>query len=407
MYIPRHLEEPIRAASRAYPVVMLCGQRQVGKSTLLRHIAVPGRRAVTLDDLSALRLAQNDPALFFETYGTPLLINEFQRAPQLLLEIKRRVDEKILAGLPCAGDYWLTGSQKFVMMKNASESLAGRVAVFELSGLSAAEIDERPARVFSPEVDDLRERVAAARPVTVRGVYERIFRGGMPRIVTGEVERERYYMDYVNTYLEKDVRALSQVGKLREFGDFLVYMAARTGQELNYADAAGAIGVSSPTVKEWISILEASGVIALLRPWSSSLTKRLVKSPKVYFMDTGLAAWLCRWPDAATLESGAMDGAFFETWAVTEIVKSFINAGLRSDLYYYRDSDRREIDLVIARAGKLWPIEIKKSKNPASPDRHFSVLAKFGDVQPGVVICMSDKLIPYNRRAWLFPAWAL
>jgi predicted AAA+ superfamily ATPase len=163
MYIPRHLEEPIRAASRAYPVVMLCGQRQVGKSTLLRHIAAPGRRAVTLDDLSALRLAQNDPALFFETYGTPLLIDEFQRAPQLLLEIKRRVDEKILAGLPCAGDYWLTGSQKFVMMKNASESLAGRVAVFELSGLSAAEIDERPARVFSPEVGDLRERVAAAR----------------------------------------------------------------------------------------------------------------------------------------------------------------------------------------------------------------------------------------------------
>ena len=154
MYIPRHLEEPIRAASRAYPVVMLCGQRQVGKSTLLRHIAGPERRAVTLDDLSALRLAQNDPALFFETYGTPLLIDEFQRAPQLLLEIKRRVDEKILAGLPCAGDYWLTGSQKFVMMKNASESLAGRVAVFELSGLSAAEIDERPARVFSPEVDD-------------------------------------------------------------------------------------------------------------------------------------------------------------------------------------------------------------------------------------------------------------
>ena len=177
-------------------------------------------------------------------------------------------------------------------MKNASESLAGRVAVFELSGLSAAEIDERPARVFSPEVDDLRERVAAARPVTVRGVYERIFRGGMPRIVTGEVERKRYYMDYVNTYLEKDVRGLSQVGKLREFGDFLVYMAARTGQELNYADASGVIGVSPPTVKEWVSILEASGVITLLRPWSSSLTKRLVKSPKVYFMDTGLAAWL-------------------------------------------------------------------------------------------------------------------
>ncbi|MBQ8089448.1 MAG: ATP-binding protein [Pyramidobacter sp.] len=407
MYIPRHLEGAILEASHTYPVVMLCGQRQVGKSTLLRHIAAAGRRYVTLDDVSALRLAQNDPELFFETYQVPLLIDEFQRAPGLLLEIKRRVDEKTFAGEPCAGDYWLTGSQKFAMMKGASESLAGRVAVFELAGLSAAEIDGRPAGAFSPLVDDLRAREEAARLLNVREIYERVFRGGMPRVVTGEAERERYYMDYVATYLEKDVRALAQVGKLSEFQDFLVYMAARTGQELKYADAARALGVSSPTVKEWTSILEASGVIVLLRPWHSSLSKRLVKTPKVYFMDTGLAAWLCRWPTVETLESGAMDGAFFETYVVTEILKSFMNAGLRHDLSFYRDSDGREIDLLLERGGHLWPIEIKKSKNPANPDRHFSALGKFGTVEPGVVVCMTDELVPYNRRAWLFPVWAL
>lgn len=408
MYIVRHLEEQIHSASKSYPVVMVCGQRQVGKSTMLHHIMEPARRYVTLDDINARRLAENDPGLFFETYGSPLLIDEFQRAPELLLEMKRIVDERALNGDDHNGMFWLTGSQKFSMMNRVSESLAGRVAVFDLSGLSRAEIDERPAGLFSPDLDALKERVKSARRRDVHQIYQDIFAGGMPRVVTGKTERERYYMDYVNTYLQKDIRELSQVGKLGEFYDFLVCMAARTAQELRYNDLASVVGVSAPTIKEWVSILEGSGVIFILRPWASNITKRLVKTPKVYFMDTGLAAYLCRWPDAATLENGAMDGAFLETYVVTEIIKSYYNAGKNPDLYYYRDVDKKEIDLLIARGTDFYPIEIKKSKNPSDPDKNFAVLDHLNlNVQPGLVFCMSDELVPYNRRTWLCPVWSL
>ena len=242
MYIARHLEEQVLRASEMYPVVMVCGQRQVGKSTLLHHVMEPERRYVTLDDPAALQLAQSDPGLFFDTFGTPLLLDEFQRAPSLLLEIKRRVDAAALEGREANGLYWLTGSQKFPMMEGVSESLAGRVAVLDLAGLSCAEIEGRPAALFLPLPDALRERLKDARPKDVHQIYENIFRGSMPRIIAENVDRERYYMDYVNTYLERDVRELSQVGKLHEFYDFLVCMAARTGQELKYSELAGMWG---------------------------------------------------------------------------------------------------------------------------------------------------------------------
>ena len=408
MYIRRHLEQQILSATRYYPVVMVCGQRQVGKSTMLNHIREPERRYVTLDDGNARRLAETDPALFFETYGYPLLIDEFQRVPSMLLEMKKIVDEKALKGEDNSGMFWLTGSQKFRMMQNVSESLAGRIAVFDMAGLSAAEIENRPAALFRPDLDSIRERLRCSVPKDVHQVYEEIFRGGMPRLRTTDLDRDRYYMDYVNTYIERDIKDLAQVGKLNAFYDFLVYMAARTGQELIYNDIASAIGISAPTAKEWVSILERSGVIYILRPYFSNMTKRLIKTPKVYFMDTGLAAYLCRWPNAVTLENGAMDGAFFETYVVTEIVKSCFNAGKPADLYYYRDVDRKEIDLLIIEGGKAYPIEIKKGKEPSKPDRNFDVLDRLGmDIQPGIILCMSDELIPYSRRAWYCPVWAL
>ena len=209
---------------------------------------------------------------------------------------------------------------------------------------------------------------------------------------------------YINTYIERDIKDLAQVGKLNEFYDFLVYMAARTGQELKYSDIANAIGISAPTAKAWVSILERSGVIFILHPYYSNITKRLVKTPKVYFMDTGLAAYLCRWPNAATLENGAMDGAFLETYVVTEIVKSCFNAGKPADLFYYRDIDRKEIDLLIVEGDTMYPIEIKKGKEPSKPDKNFDVLAQFKmNVQPGIILCMSDELIPYNRQTWCCP----
>ena len=408
MYIQRHLEDQILKASKYYPVVMVCGQRQVGKSTMLNHIREPERRYVTLDDGNARRLASTDPALFFETYGYPLLIDEFQRVPSILLEMKKIIDQKALDGEDNSGMFWLTGSQKFKMMQDISESLAGRVAVFDMASLSAAEIEGRPAQQFHPDLQSLRERLTHSKKKSIHDIYEDIFRGGMPKLRATDLDRDRFYMDYINTYIERDIKDLAQVGKLNEFYDFLVYMAARTGQELKYDDIAGSIGVSAPTAKAWVSILERSGVIYILRPYYSNITKRLVKTPKVYFMDTGLAAYLCRWPNAETLENGAMDGAFFETYVVTEIVKSCYNAGKPADLYYYRDIDKKEIDLLIVEGDKLYPIEIKKSKEPVKPDKNFGVLQQFKmDVQPGIILCMSDELIPYNRESWYCPVSVL
>lgn len=408
MYIQRHLENQVREASECYPVVMVCGQRQVGKSTMLYHIKEEERRYVTLDDGNARRLAEKDPALFFETYGYPLLIDEFQRVPSILLEMKRIVDEKALAGEGNSGMYWLTGSQKFKMMRDVSESLAGRIAVFDMSGLSSAEIEGREGSVFYPSIDKLRERVRNYVPKNVHKLYEQIFRGGMPKLIAENLDRERFYADYINTYLERDIKDLALVGKLGEFYDFLVFMAARTSMELKYSEIANAIGISAPTAKEWVSILERSGIIFILRPYYSNITNRLVKTPKMYFLDTGLAAYLCRWPSAETLENGAMDGAFFETYVVSEIVKSYYNAGRRPDLYYYRDIDGKEIDLLLVEGDKIYPMEIKKAKAPNHADKNFSVLNKLKlEVQTGIILCMADEMVPYNREAWYFPAAAI
>ena len=404
MYIQRHLEQQILEASRYYPIVMVCGQRQVGKSTMLNHIKENGRRYVTMDDGNARRLASTDPALFFETYGSPLLIDEFQRVPSILLEMKKIVDQKALNGEDCNGMFWLTGSQKFKMMQGVSESLAGRVAIFDMASLSTAEIEGRPASLFHPDLNSIRERLKHSRQKNIHQIYEDIFRGGMPKLCSTDMDRDRFYMDYINTYIERDIKDLAQVGKLSEFYDFLVFMAARTGQELKYDEIANAIGVSAPTAKSWVTILERSGIIFILRPYYSNITKRLIKTPKFYFMDTGLAAYLCRWPTAETLENGAMDGAFFETYAVSEIVKSYFNAGKPVDLFYYRDIDKKEIDLLVVEGNRMYPIEIKKGKEPSKPDKNFGVLQQFKmDVQPGIILCMSDELIPYNRESWYCP----
>lgn len=404
MYIKRHLENEILKASKYYPVVMVCGQRQVGKSTMLNHIREDNRRYVSLDDMNARRLAETDPELFFETYGLPILIDEFQRVPSILLEIKKIVDEKALNGEENEGLFWLTGSQKFKMMQNVSESLAGRIAVFDLAGLSTAEIENRPSELFKPNLDDIKNRIKDSKDKNIHDIFELIFKGSMPKIITTDIERDRYYSDYVNTYLERDIKELAQVGKLNEFYDFLVFMAARTSQELKYSEISSAIGISAPTAKAWVSILERSGIIYILHPYSTNITKRLIKTPKMYFMDTGLAAYLCRWPNAETLENGAMDGAFFETYVVTEIVKSYYNAGKHPDLYYYRDIDGKEIDLLIVEGNNIYPIEIKKSKNPSNPDKNFSVLNKLKmNIKTGLVICMANELLPFNRDTWFCP----
>lgn len=403
MYIDRNIEQIILENSKKYPVIMVCGQRQVGKTTLLNHIKEQNRKYVSFDDRLARKLAMEDPSLFFETYSPPILIDEFQKVPSILEKIKDIVDKLSHEGKNPNGLFWLAGSQKFLMMKDISESLAGRVAIFELSSLSKQEIEKRNYGTFNPDVDFLKKVPYKYR--NTNEIYELIFKGGMPKIIASDVDKEKYYSDYINTYLERDIKDLSQVGKLNEFYDFLVFIAARTGQELKYDEISKQIGVSSPTIKSWITILERSGVIFILHPYHSNITNRLVKTPKLYFMDTGLASYLCRWPNAETLESGNMDGAILKTYVVSEIVKSYYNSGKPiNNLYYYRDIDKKEIDLLIVTADAIYPIEIKKSKEPNKPDKNFSVLNKFKlKVKPGLVICMSDSITPINRDCYLIP----
>ena len=403
IYIKRQMERIIKETSRDYPVIMVCGQRQTGKSTMLIHIAEDDRKYVTFDDLKARTLAKQDPELFFETYGTKLIIDEFQRVPEILLNIKKIVDEKAYKGEDSSGMFWLSGSQKFVMMKNISETLAGRVAIFNLLPLSTKEINGIDEDVFLPYIDVLKNKQNIK--ITENEIFQRIYKGGLPKIVCNKVNRDMYYSSYMNTYIERDVSSLEQVGKLDEFRNFVTYMAANTAQELKYENISKVVGVSAPTIKEWVSILERSGIIFILRPYNNSVSKRLVKIPKCYFLDTGLAAYLTSWPTYETLKNGAASGAFFETYVVSEILKSYYNNGKEPNIYYYRDIDQKEIDLLIIEGDKIYPIEIKKNKMPSNkPNKNFVVLNKFNlKVMPGIIICMSDELIPFNRECWMCP----
>ncbi len=402
-YIKRHMEDLILKLNTQYPIIMVCGQRQTGKSTMLRHIAESDRKYVTFDDAKTRNLAKNDPELFFETYGTKLIIDEFQRVPEILIEIKKQVDDKVYHNDNSCGMFWLSGSQKFLMMKNVSETLAGRVAVLNLLPLSFSEIHERNNDIFHPYIDDLK----AKEPIklTQLDIFNNIFNGGMPKIIsTKDLDRDIYYSSYMNTYIERDVSSLEQVGKLEEFRNFVTFMAANTAQELKYDNIAKVIGVSAPTIKQWVSVLERSGIIYILRPYSNIVSKRLVKRPKCYFLDTGLASYLTSWPTKETLMNGAQSGAIFETYVVSEILKSYYNNGKSPNLYYYRDIDQKEIDLLMVEGDKIYPIEIKKNKMPSNPDKNFSVLDKFGmNVMPGIIICMTEELIPYNKNCWLCP----
>jgi predicted AAA+ superfamily ATPase len=404
MYIQRAMEKTLLGLAKEYPVIMVCGARQVGKSTLLNHIKEAKRKYISLDDLNARKLAQDDPTLFIQTYPAPVIIDEFQWAPNLLSVIKLEVDKVALEGNDNNAMFWLTGSQQFNMLKNVSESLAGRVGILDLSTLSKSEIESRDVSVFHPSLDVLKNRAINGIKKDIHQIYEMIFRGGMPKIISSAVNKETYYENYVRTYIERDIQQLSQVGDASAFYNFMVYIAARTAQEVDYTTVSKAIGVTSPTIKRWISILSSSGLVHLLQPFSSVLSDRLVKRPKLYFMDTGLCTWLTKWPNSETLQNGAMDGAILETFVVSEIIKSFQNAGKRAELYYYRDKDQKEIDLIYLEGSDIYPIEIKKSVYPQNADKNFKVLEKYQlNICPGIIICMNDELIPYNRNAWYCP----
>ena len=405
-YIKRSLEKVVLQATKEYPVVLVSGSKQVGKTTMLKKLMEgTNRNYVSLDDLQERALAKNDPEMFLQLHKPPILIDEVQYAPELFSMIKLIVDKEHRKG-----DFWLTGSQIFDLMKGVQESLAGRVAVLSLSSLSQTEIYGGEDRPFQIEIEHLMKRKEGRTSADLQEIFRRIFQGSMPAIVSNEVSNNSiFYGSYLSTYIERDVRNLSDSIDSLKFLRFLTAVAARCSQMLNVNEIARDADINLKQAKDWMGILETLGIIFYLHPFSNNMLKRLVKTPKYYFYDTGLVAYLTKWSSPETLENGAMNGAILENYVVSEIRKSYLNSGKAPFMYYYRDKDAREIDIVLEQNGELNPIEIKKSANPA-PEilRSFSVLEKTGLKRgKGAVICMKMELSAFNQENFIVPVWLL
>lgn len=401
-YKQRTLSATVHQISSTFPILLLTGARQVGKTTLLMDCSQSDRRYVTLDDFEQRALAQQDPALFFQANPPPLIIDEVQYAPDLFSNMKLMVDKEKRPGL-----IWLTGSQKFHLMQGISESLAGRVAILDLLGLSQSERFDRAmhSSPFLPTKSWI-EQSQSQPPLSLMSLYEMIWRGSFPSIALNhQVSWDVFYRGYVQTYIQRDVRALAHVGNELVFMRFLRAAAARTGQLINYASMARDVDVDVKTIKSWLSILETSGLIFLLQPYYSNVTNRLVKTPKLYFLDTGLCCYLTQWSTASTLESGAMSGSILETYMLTEILKSYWHNGKTANFYFYRDRDQVEIDLLIEQDGLIYPIEFKKSANPGLQSyKSFRSLDKLNQpIGSGAVICMREHSIPLSRDVTAIP----
>lgn len=406
-YIRRTLEQKIRDISEDYSCLLLVGPRQVGKTTMLEHLMEGTERTkVTLDDVENRRLAKNDPAFFLEMHPAPVLIDEVQYAPELFSYIKIKVDN----GAP-PGSYWLTGSQAFQLMDLARESLAGRTAIVHMSALSQSELyGDGRTEPLSLTMERLNHRKSYLKPCTATEMYERIWNGAMPGHRSGRYkDRDVFYSSYIQTYIDRDVTdMLPGVDKLL-FADFIRAVACRTGQMLNIRDIAGDVGVSNDSIKRWLQILEKSEVIFYLRPYSNNLLKRTVKTPKLYFFDTGLVAYLTKYSSPDILMNGAMNGAILENYTVAEIRKTWMNSAKDGLFHYYRDKDTNEIDLVVESDGQLHPLEIKKSTNPGTKlASAFRVLDK-GSVPrgAGAILCLRDTLTAIDRDTFIVPIWMI
>lgn len=405
-YIKRDIEEKIQELSKEYACLLVTGPRQVGKTTLLRQLMEPERNYVTLDDLEERRLAKDDPALFLQLHDLPLFIDEVQYAPELFSYIKIAVD----AGA-APGSFWLTGSQAFRMMELAQESLAGRTAILHMPSLSQHEIyGTGKSSPFTLDLGALKNRRATGAAVTLEGIYQRIWQGSLPGYVSGKFsDRNVFYSSYLQTYIDRDVSELVAVTDKLLFQDFIRAAACRAGQMLNVHDIAQDVGVSDDTAKRWLQVLEKSDIIFYLRPYSNNLLKRTVKTPKMYFFDTGLVAYLTRYSSPEILQNGAINGAILENYVVGEILKSYHNAAQDCLLWYYRDKNSHEIDLVMESDGELHPLEIKRSVSPGSElVGAFSVLDK-GSVPrgTGAVLCMRSELSAINAENYIIPIWLI
>lgn len=402
------MESKILELSKSYSAILLTGPRQAGKTTMLRSLAEKennGREYISLDDLSVRDMAKNDPALFLQIHKPPVLIDEVQYAPELFTYIKIHIDK-----FHNPGDFWMTGSQIFRLMKGVQESLAGRVALLHMSPMSRREIIGAQCVPFSTNFDKLLAESKNITPVATPEMFEQIWKGSMPGLISGQfTDRNIYYSSYLSTYVERDVRDISGNIDALKFNRFVTAVAARTSQLLNYKALADDADIDMITAKAWVNILETLGVIFLLHPYSNNVLKRTIKTPKVYFYDTGLVCYLTKWSSPEVAESGAMGGALLENFAVSEIMKSYQNAALEPYLYFYRDRDAKEIDVIIEGDGKLCPLEIKKT---ATPDKRiiktFGVIDKAPlEVGTSAILCMAEQFGAFDRDNLIVPIWMI
>ncbi len=392
----REATEVIKKISDTFRVLLVTGPRQTGKTTLLKSLKPENMGYVTLDDKILRKQAQDDPKLFLEEHPAPLFIDEAQYAPDLFSYIKINVDNS-----KAKGQYWITGSQQFNLMKNASESLAGRVGIVNLNSFTYSEIVKNENKdLFNPD------KLKKAAKIEVNDLFEIIFKGGMPEFYDNpKIDRNLYFQNYINTYIEKDVRELIEIGKLEEFKKFMVSIASRIGEQLNYSDISKDCGVSVPTIISWMSVLVSSGLVYLLEPYMSSQLKRMTHIPKIYFMDTGLAAYLAGWESARDLQLSSTSGHYLENFVICEIIKSYNARGIKPNLSYYRDKEKHEIDLVLYKNNKLYPFEIKKTASPNS-----SMISSFKylenskkEIATGGIICLYDNLMKMDEKNYIIP----
>ncbi len=402
-YITRHLERKFTHMRTFFKVVLVTGARQVGKTTMMKHLCEGQNRTyVTLDNKMARELAQSDPVLFFQTYKPPILIDEVQYAPELFGQIKLLCDESEDPGL-----FWLAGSPQYKMIKRVRETLAGRVGILNLYSLSQ---NEKSGIVFLNNLDFslqcLQERQKLVSKNDVINVFEHIWRGGMPQVLKADSEQmQEYFNSYVNTILMRDVAELGGITDTLRFGKFLTACAALIGEQVNYKTIAQTAGISEPTAKEWLQLLESLSIVYLLQPYSNNALNRLAKTPKLYFCDTGIAAHLSMWLTRDTLMMGAVSGHFYENYVVAELLKNYSYSSTSSKMTYYRDSNSKEIDIFIEENNFIHPVEIKKS---ASPDRReikkFAVLDKIStQVGAGGIICMCEEIVPIDANNSFIP----
>lgn len=402
-YIHRTLERKFLKMSSFFKAVLVTGARQVGKTTMLKHLAENENRTyVSMDNQMARALAKTDPVLFFQTYKPPIIIDEIQKAPELFEQIKIMCDETDERGL-----FWLTGSQQYHMISNIRETLAGRIGILELYSLSKNETDNI---IFQNELDFtldcLLERQKVSGKNDITDIFDHIWRGGMPAALDADEEqRQEYFNSYIETYLMRDVSEEGGITDTVRFRRFLNACAALTAEQVNYSTLAEAADISQPTAKAWLLLLESLGIIYLLKPFANNEIKRLAKTPKLYFCDTGLCAYLSMWLTRATLMNGAASGHYFENYVVVELLKNYSYSQSKVNLTYYRDSNAKEIDVLIEENGRIHPLEIKKSANPNRREiKKYEVLEKTGmQTGAGGIICMCEEVIPINSRNSFIP----